>query len=177
MPDITTTPATAPGTSTEPAAAPGTSAERTFTQSEVDTIVGRRVARAMKDMPGADELSRFRAWEATQQTQQNTINTLTQERDTNAAALATAQAELEQMKRERVLLAKGVSAEDVEYYAFKIGKLVTKELTFEAAAEQFFAENKPRGTVRVNMTAPVGGGQGTKTENETMNALIRGFRG
>lgn len=170
MPDITNTP-------TEPTTAPDTSTERTFTQSEVDTIVGRRVARAMKDMPGSEELSRFRAWESTQQNQQNTINTLTHERDTNAAALATAQAELEQMKRERVLLSKGVSAEDVEYYAFKIGKLVTDKVTFEAAAEQFFQENKPRGTVRVNMTAPIDGGQGRKTENEAMNAIIRGFRG
>lgn len=177
MPEITITPVETPEPNTEPAAKPGTSAERTFTQAEVDALIGRRIAKAMKGMPGEEELSRFRTWEANQQTQQSTITTLTQERDTNAAALATANAELEQLKRERILLSRGVSEEDVEYYAFKIGKLVTNETSFEAAAEQFFGQNKPRGIVKVNTTASVGGGQGPKTGNDAMNAIIRGFRG
>lgn len=174
MPDINTNPATTP--ETEPANGPGTSAERTFTQAEVDAIVGRRIAKAMKGMPGEEELGKFRAWEATQKTQQDTLSTITRERDTASAALAAANAELEQMKRERVLLSKGVSAEDVEYYAFKIGKLVTKDLTFEAAVEQFFEDKSPRGTVRVSTAASLGGGQQPKTENDAMNALIRSYR-
>lgn len=174
MPDNNLNPANAPGTG--PANEPAITAERTFTQAEVDALIGRRLAKAMKGMPGEDELARFRAWESTQKAQQDTVTAITQERDNASAALATANAELEQLKRERILLEKGVSAEDVEYYAYKIGKLVTKDLTFEAAAEQYFADKSPRGTVRVSTAASLGGGQQPKTENDAMNALIRSFR-
>lgn len=156
---------------------PGAGGEVTFTQAEVDALVSkekaRAVAKATKGMPSEEELTAFRTWKGNQQTEQDRWNTLTNERDTARNQLSAAQAELEQYKREKLLLSKGVAADDVDYYAFKIGKLVTDTVTFEQAAEQFLAEKKP-GTVRVNFSAPVGGNGSAKTANEEMNALIRG---
>lgn len=145
----------------------GAQPEKTFTQADVDAIVGRRVAKAMKGMPSTDELNAFHDWQNNHKNDDTLIGTLTQERDT-------ARNELEQYKREALLLKKGVPAEDVEYYAFKIGKLVSDKVTFEKAAEDFFKENKPK-SVRVDMGAPVGGSN-APTGNDTMNALIRNAR-
>jgi len=139
-------------------------------------MFGRRLAAAMKGMPGKDELAEFRTWKESQQTEKERWDALTKERDESRAALTAAQAELEQYRREKFLLSKGVAADDVDYYAFKIGKLVTDDTDFEKAAEQYMKDNPPVGTVRVDMGAPLGTGQSAKSENETMNSLIRGAR-
>ena len=154
---------------TEPAPAP----EKTFTQAEVDALIGKRIAKAMKGMPDEAELTAFRSWKESQQTEKDRWDNLTKERDTAKSQLSAAQTELEQLKREKILLGKGVPAEDVDYYSFKIGKLVTDEKTFEQAAGEFFKENSS-GKVRVDMTAKLGGGGSERTANEQMNALIRG---
>lgn len=162
-----------PITNPTPAQEPASTPEKTFTQAEVDTIIGKRLAKAMKGMPDEAELTAFRAWKENQQTEQERVNTLTTERDTARTQLTAAQAELEQYKREKLLLSKGVPANDVDYYAFKIGKLVNDSKTFEQAAEDFFKENNT-GKVHVDLGAPLGGGSLNKTANEQMNALIRG---
>lgn len=163
-----------------PAPAPETAPEKTFTQAEVDSIVGKRIAKAMKGMPGEDELKDFRAWKESQQTEKERWNAPAHERDESKTALAAAQAELEQYKREKFLLSKGVPAEDVDYYAFKIGKLVSETVDFEQAAEQFLREHtsqepaKPAGGVRVDFGAPLGGGKSTMTMSDYINYKLRG---
>lgn len=152
--------------------APDTGAERTFTQAEVNALIERRIARATRSMPDEAELSAFRTWRENRQTEQDTVNTLTRERDESRAALTAAEAELTQYKREKLLLEKGVPAADADYYAFKIGKLVTDELPFEKAAEQFLQEKNP-GRVRVDLTAPLGDGRTQLSPNDLMNHLIR----
>lgn len=161
--------------SQEQRANPVTEPEKTFTQAEVDTLIGRRLAKAMKGMPDADELSAFRAWKGNQGAENDRINTLTQERDASKASLAAAQVELEQYKREKLLLGKGIPADDVDYYAYKIGKLVTKDKTFEQAAEEYLTQTG-RSRVRVDMSAQLTGKGVEPTANEAMNALIRGAR-
>lgn len=159
-----------------PAAAP----EKTFTQAEVDAITGRRLARAMKDMPGEAELTEFRTWKEGQKTEKERWETLTKERDDSRTELKAALEKLETYERERVLTKLGVPAEDVDYYAFKIGQQVTETTTFEEAAKQFLQERfgslpgmaKPK----VDFSAPLSGAGPTKTASETMNALIRGAR-
>ena len=99
-----------------------------------------------------------------------------QRADESRTALTAVQAELEQYKREKFLLGKGVAADDVDYYAFKVGKLVSDTTDFEKAAEQFLKDNPPAGTVQVDLSAPLGGGRPSPTENEMMNSLIRGAR-
>lgn len=159
-----------------PAPAPVVPPEKTFTQAELDTIVGKRLAKAMKGMPSEEEMKDYRAWKESQQTEKDRWDNLTKERDTARTELTAAQAELEQYKREKYLLGKGVPADDVDYYAFKIGKLVTETMDFEKAAEAYLKENPPAGTVQVDLSAPLGTGQPAKNENEMMNSLIRRAR-
>ena len=159
-----------------PAPAPEPAPEKTFTQAELDTIVGKRIAKAMKGVPEKEELDAFYQWKESQQTEKEKWDTMTRERDESKAALTAAQAELEQYKREKFLLGKGVPAEDVDYYAFKIGKLVTDTVDFEKAAETYLKDNPPAGTVHVDLSAPLGGGIPAQNANETMNSLIRGMR-
>lgn len=162
-----------PNPNPTPAPAPEPTPEKTFTQAEVDTLIGRRLAKAMKGMPDEAELTAFRAWKENQNSEQDRVNTLTSERDTARTQLTAAQAEIEQYKHEKLLLSKGVPANDVDYYAFKIGKMVTDSKTFEQAAEDFFKENTTS-KVHVDLGAPLGGSSLQKTANEQMNALIRG---
>lgn len=173
----TSTPAQAPAPNPAPAPVQQQPApEKTFTQAELDAIVGRRVTKAMKGMPDESELSAFRAWKESQQTEKDRWDTLTKDRDTAKTELAAAQAEIEQYKREKILLGKGIKPDDVDYYAFKIGKMVSETVDFEKAAETYLKEHPPAGTVQVELSAPLGGGKPPMTANETMNSLIRGAR-
>lgn len=147
--------------------------EKTFTQAEVDTLIGRRLAKAMRGMPSEDELSAFRTWKDGQAAAAENTKQLQAELENSKKALADA----EQYKKENILLRQGISAEDVDYYVFKISKLVTDKKTFEQAAEEYLKESTAgRSKVRVDMAAQLGGRGKTQNENEQMNALIRGAR-
>jgi len=169
-----------PTNNTTPTPALEATPEKTFTQAELDGIVSERLAKAMKGMPGEEELTAFRAWKDSQQSEQERWDTLTRERDTARTDLAAAQTELEQLRRERFLLGKGIPVDDVDYYAFKIGKLVTDAMDFETAAGQFLkdhapqADHQPSGGVRVDFTAPLGGGIAPASLNEKINNRLRG---
>lgn len=151
--------------------------EKTFTQAEVDAIITRRLAKEKKGMPDEAELTAFRAWKDSQQTEQQRMNTITQERDTAKSDLAAAQAKIEQYEREKLMLKKGVPAEDVDYYVFKAGKLVSDSKTFEQAADEVIKARQPQSNrLVVNLGGSLQGGGGEKTSNDAMNALIRGAR-
>lgn len=145
--------------------------EKTFTQAELDAIVARRLAKAQKGMPDEAELTAFRAWKDSQQTEQQRWEALTKERDSIKNELSAANARVEQYERERLLLSKGVPAEDVDYYAFKAGKLVSDTKTFEQAADEVINARKPKAdkdTVRVDFGAPLNGGKPEMTVDEIM---------
>ena len=79
-----------------------------------------------------------------------------------------------QLERERWLLSQGVPEEDLDYYAFKIGSLVTSDKDFAAAAKDYLRDHRLRpGGIS---TAAALGGRISKAPgvNETMNRLIRG---
>ncbi|MBR5285401.1 MAG: hypothetical protein IKU30_00740 [Clostridia bacterium] len=154
-------------------------AERTFTQAEVDSIVARRLAKAQKGMPDEAELTAFRSWKSDQQTEQQRIATLLKERDAAQSDLSAALAKAEQLERERYLLSKGVSADDVDYIAFKAGKLVNDTTTFEQAAETVIkarTSQESKDSARVDLGAPLFGRAQTPQPNDAMNALIRRAR-
>jgi len=155
---------------------PGGQEEKTFTQAEVDSIVARRLAKAQKGMPDEAELAAFRTWKDSQQTEQQRMTALTTERDTAKTELAAALAKVQQYEREKVLLAKGVNAEDVDYYVFKAAQLVTDTKTFEQAADEIIKARQPQNKVVVNLGGSLQGGAAPKTGNDAMNALIRGAR-
>lgn len=163
-----------------PASEPEPAPEKTFTQTEMEAIIGKRLAKAMKGMPGEEELSAFRTWKESQQTEKERWENLTKERDESKAALNAAQAELTQYKREKLLLDKGISPEDVDYYAFKIGKLVTDELPFEKAAIQYLEAHSPKrpdpsaSAMQVDFGASLSGKPPAMTLSERINKELRG---
>jgi len=167
-------------TNTTPTPEPETPAEKTFTQSEVDKMIGKRLAAAMKGMPKDEELTAFRAWKESQQTEKERWDALTRERDESKAALTAAQAELEQYRRERFLVSKGVPAADADYYAFKIGKLVTDDTDFEKAAETYLKEHAPKepekesAGVSVRMGASLSGRGTGESLGDYINNRLRG---
>ena len=142
--------------------------EKTFTQAEVDALIARRLERERKKYPAEEELTAFKSWKERQAEERDMLEVRTRERDEARAAL-------EQLRRESFLTEKGVPREDADYYAYRIGKLVTAELSFEQAAEQFLKERQPAERVRVETGAQLGGGRAA-TANEAMNELLRGIR-
>ena len=91
--------------------------------------------------------------------------------------LAASREEAEQLRRERFLLLKGIPEEDLDYYVFKIGKLVTDGTDFAAAAGQFLKQREKKTAAGIFRTAArlTGGAPRAATANETMNRLIRGL--
>ena len=141
-----------------PAHAPEPTPEKTFTQAEVDAMIGKRLAKAMKGMPSEEELTAYRTWKDGQAGEKNRWDKLTGERDTLA-------------KRDLYLAQKGLSGEEAEFIAFKAGKMVDDKKTFEQAVDELTADRKK---TTFDWTAPVGGGKPKTGENDVMNALIRG---
>lgn len=148
-----------------------TEQEKTFTQADVDALVQRRLERERKKYPSDDELSAFRSWKESQQTEQERWNNLTRERDESRSALSAAQAELEQLKREKYVMSKGLAGDEAEFIAFKASKMVDDKTTFEQAVDVLTADRRK---TTFDWTAPVGEGSKKQTENDRMNALIRG---
>lgn len=146
--------------------------EKTFTQSEVDALVQRRLERERKKYPNDDELTAFRTWKDSQQTEQERWNSLTRERDESRTELSSVKAELEQMKREKYVLSKGISGEEAEFITFKAGKMVDDKTTFEQAVDTLTAERKK---TTFDWTAPVGDGNiSAQTLNDRINNELRG---
>lgn len=154
----------------EPVAAPA----KTFTQEEVDAIVGKRLAKAMKGVPSEEELTAYRSWKENQPGEQKKVNDLTVERDTANGRISALTAELEQAKRENYILSKGLTGDEAEFISFKAAKMVDDKTTFEAAVDQLTAEREKKPTF--DWTAPVGGGGAKPSVNEVMNSIIRGAR-
>lgn len=148
-----------------------TEQEKTFTQADVDALIQKRLERERKKYPGEDELSAFRTWKESQQTEQKRWNNLTKERDESRATLSAVQAELDQLKREKYVLSKGLTGDEAEFVAFKAAKMVDDKTTFEQAVDVLTADRKK---TTFDWTAPVGGGSTKVGENDMMNALIRG---
>lgn len=93
----------------------------------------------------------------------------TTDAETAASALATAQAELESLKRGSYVASKGLTGDEAEFIAFKAGKMVSDKMTFEQAVDALTADKK---NPAFDWTAPVGGSNNAGTSHE-MNALIR----
>lgn len=154
-----------------PAPVPEPSPEKTFTQEEVDAMIGKRLAKAMKGMPSEDELTAYRSWKEGQAGEKERWDKLTGERDSLSAKLGTAESERDQLKREVYVLKKGLTGDEAEFIAFKAGKMVDDKTTFEQAVDALTADRKK---TTFDWTAPVGGGKPQTGENDVMNALIRG---
>ncbi len=93
--------------------------------------------------------------------------------------LEAANRENERLKNEKLLTQKGVKADDLDYVAFKVSKMVDEKTDFAKATDKFLKEN-PRfvgsasgGTYRISTGAQAGGSQGAGNPNNDINAAIR----
>ena len=146
--------------------------EKTFTQADVDKMIQSRLDRERKKMPSEEELTAFRTWKDSQQTEQDRMNNITKERDTAVSNLSAANAKIEQLEHERYVSSKGFAGDEAEFIAFKAAKMVDDKTTFEQAVDAIAQERRPR--TSFDWTAPVGDGNQKNAPNAAMNALIRG---
>ncbi len=97
--------------------------------------------------------------------------------ETLRGELEAARRDAEQLRRERFLLLKGVAEDDLDYFVFKIDKLVNDETDFESAATAFLKqrEKKPPAGIFRSGAKMTGGAPRAASASETMNRLIRGL--
>jgi len=137
---------------------------RTFTQEQLDAIIARERSKATKGLFTQDQM----------QAKDASISSLTTERDKAKSDLAELQAKYDALNHEKYLAGKGVPSDMLEFYAFKIGRLVDDKKSFEQAAEEYLKDNPPAGTVRMSTGGGVNnGGTQPQKPNDIMNALIR----
>ena len=93
------------------------------------------------------------------------------------AELSLTRARVTQLERERTLLSQGVPEEDLDYYVFKIGKLVSEEKDFETAAKEFLkqrASDRRAAAPRSTGASLAGRPSSPRSTNDTMNRILRG---
>jgi hypothetical protein len=145
--------------------------EKTFTQADVDKMIQARLDRERRKYPSEDEMTAYRTWKDSQQTEQERQAKREKEFADNKSAMTAAQAEVQQLKREKYVLSKGLTGEEAEFIAFKALRMMDDKTTFEQAVDKL-TENRQK--VKFDWTAPVGGGDKPNANNAAMNNLIRG---
>ena len=93
------------------------------------------------------------------------------------AELSKARERVIQLERERTLLSQGVPEEDLDYYVFKIGKLVSDEKDFDTAAKEFLkqrASERRAAAPRSTGASLSGRPSRPHSTNDTMNRILRG---
>lgn len=144
---------------------------KTFTQADVDKLIQSRLERERKKYPSEEEITAYRTWKDGQQTEQERQAKRDKELADSKSALSAAQSELEQVKRDKYVLSKGLTGDDAEFISFKALKMVDDKTTFEHAVDKL-TENRQK--VKFDWTAPAGGGEKPNATNAAMNSLIRG---
>lgn len=85
--------------------------------------------------------------------------------------LADARNEVQQMKNEKLLTAKGVKADDLDYVLYKVSKMTDKKTSFEKAADKYLKEN-PRFTSGSGYRVSTSTGNTSNGSVENVNATI-----
>ena len=97
------------------------------------------------------------------------------EQSTLRQELENVRGRVRELERERLLLTQGVAEDDLDYYLFKIGKLVTEEKDFPATAREFLKKQRTRTAANRSTGASLSGSPArSDSPSETMNRLIRG---
>lgn len=152
-----------------------TAEEKKFSQAEVDDLISKRLARERKKYPTDEEFADWRNWKETRQQGEEASAKAARELNDYKTKYDHAIRELEQARNEMYLLAKGVPGEDVDYYAYKIGKLTNEETTFEQAAQKYL-EERHIGGMKVSTGVQVTG-SAAKSENDVINDALRKMTG
>lgn len=107
-------------------------------------------------------------FKAKQQANQPNVSQIEQDRDKYKS-------QVEQMQNEKILSAKGVKPDDMEFVMFKVNKMVDDKTDFTKAADKFLKEN-PRftgQTYRVSTGTQSRGNDSGGNDNNFINAAIR----
>lgn len=151
----------------------------TYSYEQAEEIANARATRAEQ----AALKSYFQQQGMTQEQISQAIADFKEKQNANKPDTTKIQGELDaankkiaEYENEKVLASKGVKAEDMDYVAFKVSKMVTDKKDFKTAAEEFLKEN-PRftgQTYRMSSGSSAGNANSTgDSPNETMNNLIR----
>lgn len=141
--------------------------EKTFTQTEVDALIQKRLDRATKGMPSKEELAEFKAWKDSQQTEEEKWNNLAKERDTANGRVAELEKEIEQLKRQNYVLGKGATGEEAEFAIFKAAKMVSDDVTFEEAVDKILSD-QPAAKPSFDWAAPLTSNKAAMSKSEIM---------
>lgn len=159
------------------AAAGGTGA--TYSYEQAEEIANARATRAEQ----AALKSYFQQQGMTQEQITQAIADFKEKQNANKPDTTKIQGELDaankkiaEYENEKVLVAKGVKADDMDYVAFKVSKMVTDKKDFKTAAEEFLKDN-PRftgQTYRMSSGSSNGNpGGGSENKNDSINNMIR----
>lgn len=138
--------------------------EKTFTQADLDRIVGERLARQKKELPNDEELKGYREWKKTQQTEaEKAAETLKQ--------LEAAKAEAEALRHENAARKAGVNEKFLGYVTFEVGKM---EGDFDKNLERYLTDNAD---MKAPVTVDVKGGKheagGKNDEDGVLAAFLK----
>ena len=151
----------------------------TYSYEQAEEIANARASKAERaalanyfrnqGMTEAEITAAISDYKTKQKANQPDVSAIEQERDSYKA-------EAEQLKNEKILSAKGVRAEDLDYVMFKVQKMVDDKTDFQKATEKFLKEN-PRyaggGTYRVSGTSSAENKGTGGNMNDSINDAIR----
>lgn len=151
-----------------------------YTYEQLEEVASARASKAerhaitdylrRKGMSEEDITSAIDDYKAKRKASQPDISKIEKERDD-------ALGKVEQFENEKILVKKGVRADDLDYVSFKVRQLVTDKKNFESAADEYLKEN-PRYAggshpYKVSTGVSSGNAGGTETKNEQINNMIR----
>lgn len=148
-------------------------AEKMYTQAEMDAAIEKRLARERRKYPSADELERYRSWQASSQAEGSELAAITAERDQLRADADSAKQALETMRRERYLMGKGLSEEQAEFAAWKLSGSLKDGEDFAKAADAYVEAHVPGKPGVAVSFGSLSGESPPKTGNDAINAAIR----
>ena len=131
--------------------------EKTFTQKELETIIGERLAREKKDLPSAEELTAFKKWQDGQKTEAEKQAQLLKD-------METLKAEKEELELQTKLLTAGIPADMVKYAMLDIKAAASVEEGIKAFKEgAFFKSQSAAANVTFGVDGQKTGAAGTET--------------
>lgn len=111
---------------------PETKEEKTFTQEEVNELLGKEKSRLKKGMPSKEELEAYNEWKESQKDQETKYQealSKSNEKDN----------EISELKKERLILKSGITDDDdIDYIKYKVSKM---EGDFEDNLKEYLANN------------------------------------
>lgn len=130
--------------------------KKTFTQTDVDKLIGERLKRERSKAPAKEELDKFKEWKKTQQSEQERIAEERKE-------LEATKSELSRLRNEKEVLKNGVDNKFTDYVTYEVSKM---DGDFAENLTDFLNNNPHFSTKADNNTTPNVPAGGKKIKNE-----------